>query len=325
MKKIILTSWILALYFPLHAQIDSLPKGKTDGKTDTVRIGNLIILKNANKEHKDEISKDDSSLNSLKIGSIEINKNRVSIDAWGGILKAEKTSNGRKKELTIRKSQASKLSNVKTNWFSFDLGYANFRDASPVLLYTLPPGANYIPYVSSQSFKLINTKSSNFNLWIVQQKVNLYEHKLNLKYGFGFEMFNFRFDQPISFRNDMATNMFIDNISFSKNKLFAKYLTVPFQLNFKSNPESKKSFYGSIGLSAGYLLNSRNKQISAERGKQKIDGNFNLNNWRTATIVELGVGGIRLFGSFGNSNLFDNSSKNFTLYPYSIGLRFSNF
>ena len=138
-------------------------------------------------------------------------------------------------------------------------------------------------------------------------------------------MFNFRLEQPVSFRNDLPNKMILDNISFSKNKLFAKYLTVPFQLNFKSDPKSNKSFYMSAGMSAGYLVDARNKQKSSERGKQKYDGNFNLNNWRFATIGELGVGGIRLYGSYGLTNLFDKNVSTIEFHPYTIGLRFSNF
>jgi hypothetical protein len=138
-------------------------------------------------------------------------------------------------------------------------------------------------------------------------------------------MFNFRLEQPVSFRNDLPNKMILENISFSKNKLFAKYLTVPFQFNFKSDPKSNKSFYMSAGMSAGYLVDARNKQKSSERGKQKQDGNFNLNNWRFATIGELGVGGIRLYGSYGLTNMFAKNLTHFEFHPYTIGLRFSNF
>jgi hypothetical protein len=81
----------------------------------------------------------------------------------------------------------------------------------------------------------------------------------------------------------------------------------------------------SAGMSAGYLVDARNKQISSERGKQKHDGNFNLNNWRFATIGELGVGGIRLYGSYGLTNMFEQSVSRIEFHPYTIGLRFSNF
>jgi hypothetical protein len=217
-----------------------------------------------------------------------------------------------------------KLKNVTTNWFSFDLGYANYIDESPQMAYlAIYPPSKY--WVNSGSLKLDNRKASNFNIWIVQQKLNVYQHKINLKYGVGFEMFNFRFEQPVSFRNEPGKTLYMDDVNFTKNKLFVKYLTVPVQLNFQPNPYSRKGFYASIGLSAGYLVDARNKQISPERGKQKYDGTFELNNLRFATIGELGIGGIRLYGSYGSINLFDKNQSHFSFFPYALGLRFSNF
>jgi hypothetical protein len=260
---------------------------------DTVRIGRLNIIKSQDSSHK----KDWESM----VEDGDFDNTHISIE------RAPK-----------------KLKNVTTNWFSFDLGYANYRDESvqKIADFSLP----YSKYfVNSSSLKLDNRKASNFNIWIVQQKLNLYQHKINLKYGVGFEMFNFRFEQPVSFRNEPGKTVFIDDVNFTKNKLFTKYLTVPVQLNFQPNPYSRKGFYASIGLSAGYLVDARNKQKSAERGKQKYDGNFELNNWRFATIGELGIGGIRLYGSYGSINLFDKKQSDLSLFPYAIGLRFSNF
>ena len=263
---------------------------------DTVRLGRLNIIKSQDSLHK----KDWESM----IEDGDFDNTHISIE------RAPK-----------------KLKNVTTNWMSFDLGYANYRDESEQMAYlAIYPGLPYNKYwVNSGSLKLDNRKSSNFNIWIVQQKLNIYQHKINLKYGVGFEMFNFRFEQPVSFRNEPGKTVFIDDVNFTKNKLFVKYLTVPVQLNFQPNPYNRKGFYASIGLSAGYLVDARNKQISPERGKQKYDGNFELNNFRFATIGELGIGGIRLYGSFGSINLFDKNQSSFSLFPYSIGLRFSNF
>ena len=263
---------------------------------DTVRLGRLHIIKSQDSNHK---------------------KN------WESMIEDGDFDNTR---ISIERAP-KKLKNVTTNWFSFDLGYANYRDESPQMLASMIyPGQPYSKYfVNSGSLKLDNRKASNFNLWIVQQKLNLYQHKINLKYGVGFEMFNFRFEQPVSFRNEPGKTVFIDDVNFTKNKLFVKYLTVPVQLNFQPNPYSRKGFYASIGLSTGYLVDSRNKQISAERGKQKYDGTFELNNLRFATIGELGIGGIRLYGSYGSINLFDKNQSRFSLFPYALGLRFSNF
>jgi len=267
---------------------------------DTVRLGRLNIIKSQDKNNK----KDWQSM----IEDGDFDNTNISIE------RAPK-----------------KLKNVTTNWFSFDLGYANFRDQSDQMVYLMGipstyPGLPYNKYwVNSSNLKLDNRKASNFNIWIVQQKLNLYQHKINLKYGVGFEMFNFRFEQPVSFRNEPGKKVFMDDVNFTKNKLFVKYLTVPVQLNFQPNPYNRKGFYASIGLSAGYLVDARDKQISAERGKQKYDGTFELNNLRFATIGELGIGGVRLYGSFGSINLFDKNKSNLTLFPYAIGLRFSNF
>jgi len=194
----------------------------------------------------------------------------------------------------------------------------------------LAANPNVLPYgpgpiMSPENFSLNNKKSTNVNIWVVTQKLNLYQHKINLKYGLGVEMFNFRFDKSISFREDIEKNVKFDVIPFTKNKLLVKYLTVPVQFNFSPNPYNKKAFYASIGMSAGYLWNAKNKQISGERGKEKFRGNFNLNDWRFATIGELGVGAVRLYGSFANSNLFNKNQSFIDMQPFAVGLRFSKF
>jgi hypothetical protein len=221
-----------------------------------------------------------------------------------------------------------KLKNTETNWWTMDIGFANFIDKSPNLMW-LAANPSALPYgpplMSPENFSLINKKSTNVNVWVVTQKINLYQHKINFKYGLGVEMFNFRFDKPISFREDIEKSVKFDVVSFTKNKLLVKYLTVPVQINFSPNPTNKKAFYASIGMSAGYLWNAKNKQISGERGKEKFRGNFNLNDWRIATIGELGVGAVRLYGSFANTNLFNQNQSFIDMQPFAIGLRFSKF
>ena len=295
---------------------------------DTIRTGNDTVL----------IGSD-----TLKIGSILIvNKKEAEATNFKTIIKIGDASYGRPtdgeygwikgdfKKTKIEIARGPKtLKNIETNWFIFDLGFANFIDKSPTL-YWLAANPNSLPFypgpvMSPENFTLNNKKSTNVNIWVVAQKLNLYQHKINLKYGLGVEMFNFRFDKPISFREDIVTNIKMDVVSFTKNKLLVKYLTVPVQINFSPNPTNKKAFYASIGMSAGYLWNAKNKQISGERGKEKFRGNFNLNDWRFATIGELGVGAVRLYGSFANSNLFNKNQSFVDMQPFAVGLRFSKF
>ena len=77
------------------------------------------------------------------------------------------------------------------------------------------------------------------------QRLNLIKHYVNLKYGFGLELNNYQFKSALSL-NEGGTNpytcsqninhpfIFRDSISFSKNKLAADYVTVPFMLNFRN-------------------------------------------------------------------------------------------
>ena len=113
----------------------------------------------------------------------------------------------------------------------------------------------------------------------------------------------------MSFRNEPTNYVFNDSIHFSKNKLYAEYLTVPFMVNFTPDLANKNSLCFSAGVSAGYLISSRNKQISNERGKQKISGNFDLEPFRLAIVGEIGLGSVRLYGSYSLNTFHKESGK----------------
>ena len=317
----------------------------------TIAIGNVVIGKWSNEEKENNTSRnrkkfspynttidfDDKKVSfdisqsvnedTVRLGRLQIIKSQDSNykKDWVSMIEEGDFDNTK---ITIKRTP-KKLKNTETNWWILDLGFANFVDKSPTL-YWLAANPNSLPFypgpvMSPENFTLNNKKSTNVNIWVVTQKLNLYQNKINLKYGLGVEMFNFRFDKSISFREDIEKNVKFDVIPFTKNKLLVKYLTVPVQFNFSPNPYNKKAFYASIGMSAGYLWNAKNKQISGERGKEKFRGNFNLNDWRFATIGELGVGAVRLYGSFANSNLFNENQSFVDMQPFAVGLRFSKF
>ena len=314
----------------------------------TIAIGNVVIVKKQGEQNYNynrrirkpygttinfadkKVSFDISpSVNedTVRLGSLQIIKSQDSNYKKDWVSMVEE-GNFDNTNITIKRVP-KKLKNIETNWWIFDLGFANFIDKSPTL-YWLAANPNSLPFypgplMSPENFSLNNKKSTNVNIWVVSQKLNLYQHKINLKYGLGVEMFNFRFDKPISFREDITTNVKYDVVSFTKNKLLVKYLTVPIQINFTPNPTNRKAFYASMGMSLGYLWNAKNKQISGERGKEKFRGNFNLDDWRFATIGELGVGAVRLNGSFANNNLFNKNQSFIDMQPFAVGLRFSKF
>lgn len=239
------------------------------------------------------------------------------------IIKKKGEPGTRKSEVLVEKKPV-KPSNVSTNWWILDLGFANVEDktaygttAANSYLKTIRPGEAAF---TKEDLKLRSGKSSNINLWIFMQRLNLAKHHLNLKYGLGLEMFNFRYSNNISYHKNPAY-IFRDSVDFSKNKLYVGYLSVPFMINVNTNPGRKKGLSFSAGVSAGYRIGSRNKQISGERDKVKVKDDFDLEQFRLAYIGELGIGPVRLFGSYSTTRLHQ---KGLEQYPYSFGIRFSN-
>lgn len=287
MKQSIMAVACLVVTSIGFAQTDSTAKN-----ADTIKVGNFVIIK---KKNAGNVSDDTEK----KRGSLEYSIER----------------------------RTRRRSNISTNWWIMDLGFANMRDQTD---YAAAQAGGYFRTlrpadgpVTQNSYKLINGKSSNVNIWFFMQKVNLYKHVVNLKYGLGLEMYNFRYDTRLSYRKDPAPYVFNDSISFTKNKLYVEYLTIPVMLNVNTTPDSRRGFSFSAGVSAGYLTNSRNKQISGERGKEKIKGDFNFENWRIALIGEMGLGPVRLYGSY-SLNRLQKEVTRVEQYPYTVGIRFSN-
>ena len=276
MKKIYTMIAAIMVAGASFAQTDS-----TKATTDTIKVGNFIIIKN--------------------------NKSR---------------EGGKSSDVTVLR-KPYKPTKLSTNWFIFDLGFANVNDQTD---YASADAKNYLRTIRPQDqpitkddLRLKASKSSNVNIWFVMQKLNLTKGYVNLKYGVGLEMFNLRYETNINYSNN-PSYIFRDSINFSKNKLYAGYLTVPFMVNINTAP-GKKGLSLSAGISAGYLIGSHDKQVSGERGKDKTHGSLGLEQFRLAYVGELGLGPIRLFGSYAVTKLHE---KGLEQYPYSFGIRFSN-
>ncbi|MBL0181234.1 MAG: outer membrane beta-barrel protein [Chitinophagaceae bacterium] len=254
------------------------------------------------------------------------------------IVKEGKTNGGRDRSVRMRRDNSpKKLRNVSTNWGILDLGFSNYDDKT---VYNPAGMGGYLvdrpgyPALGKSDFKLRTGKSVNVNIWLFMQRVNLIKHHVNLKYGLGLELNNYRYKSSISYRESgaepysnvpairTAPFIFRDSIAFSKNKLAADYLTVPFMLNFTSHPaHNNKGVSLSVGVSAGYLYSQRNKQKSDERGKLRNKGDYDLERFKFSYVAELGIGPIRLYGSYSPQSMY---KRTLDMRPYTIGLRFSN-
>jgi Outer membrane protein beta-barrel domain len=288
MSKLFTLMALVAICTVANAQ--SIP-GK---ESDTIRIGNIIITKDGNKNEEDKNSRT---------------------------------------HITMGRNYHRKLSKVSTNWGIIDLGIANYSDktnysATGNFLYNRP-GTTAL---GKNDFKLRAGKSIDVNIWFFMQRLSLVKQYVNLKYGLGLELNNYRYnlDANISY---LEHNTFVaglagspviirDSIQFTKNKLAADYLTVPLMLNFSSSPGyTNKGISLSVGVSAGYLYSSRNKQKSQERGKEKNKGDYDLERFKLSYVAELGIGPVRLYGSYSPKSFYGTGLD---MRPYTLGIRFSN-
>src|SRR6185295_5288723 len=112
-----------------------------------------------------------------------------------------------------------------------------------------------------------------------------------------FNMYNYRYNSNISFQEE-SPFVKMDTIDFSKNKLYAAYATIPLMLNVSPFPHHRNGFNFSFGVSAGYRMNTNTKQISDERGKMKNHDNFDMDPWLLAYMAEIGMGPIKVYGSY---------------------------
>ncbi len=153
--------------------------------------------------------------------SVKIQRNNDTIRI-GGMIILKKGEPNEKKHVTVTVGNRYKRktnSNVSTSSFIVDLGFANWVDKTN---YSNATSDGYIinkpgsPELVANDFKLKTIKSVNVNIWFFMQRLNLVKHYVNLKYGLGVELNNYRFKSAISF-NEGGANPYnpTQNISTS--------------------------------------------------------------------------------------------------------------
>lgn len=217
-------------------------------------------------------------------------------------------------------TKRKKNPNVSTNWWVVDLGFANYNDKTN---YADAVASGFIaPGMTGDNFDLRTGKSVNVNIWMFMQRLNLIKHVVNLKYGLGVELNNYRFDdERVRFqKNPTFISLYQGYTDLKKNKLAADYVTVPMMLNFNLTPQKKNAFGFSAGVSAGYLYSARQKTKMGDN-KEKLHNDFDLNKWKLSYVGEANFGPVKLYGSYAFKSMWE---KGLDQTPYNVGLRFSN-
>jgi hypothetical protein len=241
----------------------------------------------------------------------------------GGVIivrKGDKNDTTKNTNVVISNRKSRKNANVTTNWWIVDLGFANFQDETN---YGTAAAQAFAPGVGKDQFDLRTGKSVNVNIWMFMQRLNLVQHFVNLKYGLGVELNNYRFDdERVRFQKNPTVitldPAFAQNIK--KNKLAADYVTLPVMLNLNFTPKRDKGFGLSAGVSAGYLYSARQKTKNNDDDKEKLHDNFDLRKWKLSYIGEASLGPVKLYGSYAMKSMWE---KALDQTPYNFGIRFS--
>ncbi len=253
-----------------------------------------------------------SSSDTLRVGSIIIIKDG----------RENKTEDNDQKHRSVHRSRWK--NKVSTNWFIVDLGFANHNDKTN---YGSTEAQDFVHGTTlakpaAKSDFTVKTGSFNFNLWLFMQRMSLYKQVVNLKYGAGIELYKYYYKSDIRYIEGPDPYVERQDVSFKRNKLAFDYVTVPLMLNINPNPGHKNGGINvSAGISASYLYGARNKQKSDDFGKEKFAGDFNLERWKLAYIAELGLGPVRLYGSYAITPLHQYGVDQ---HPYAVGVRFSS-
>ena len=303
---------------------DSLSVNKTDSfvlKTDKIVMGKTTILSktdtvNGKQQKTVEISVSGEGLGEMIEKQIDFFTNRdkkpgKKVEGFD-LFKTEKLVEGFDLFKTEKKKE---LKNIENFWWVLDLGFSGYTDQSN---YALARTIGFVaPNVGKDQLKLNMAASRNVNLWILMQRVNLVKHRLNLKYGVGLEMNNYRFEQEnIQFQKN-PTAIYLGMVEYNKVKLAADYITVPMMLNLNTSPEKSNGLRLSAGVSAGFLYSSRFK--TKEGGDiDKIRSDFDLEPFKFSWVGELGLGPITLYTNFAMNNMWN---KGLDMRPYNVGIR----
>jgi hypothetical protein len=247
-------------------------------------------------------------VDTIKIGGMIIIKKRNRND----------TTENRDTDVTVNQHRYHKPSNLTTNWGIVDLGFANYQDNTNYgssAVQQIIPGAT-----DKDALELRTGKSVNVNVWFFMQRLNMIAHVVNLKYGLGLELNNYRYDRDLVFQKNPLRIMPATE-EIKKGKLAVDYVTIPMMLNFNLTPKRDEGFGFSAGVSAGYLYSARYKTKDANDDKHKVHDNFDLNQWKLSYIGELNMGVVKLYGSYALKNMWDNALDQ---QPYNVGIRFSH-
>ena len=211
-----------------------------------------------------------------------------------------------------------------THWGILDLGLntvadnTNYNSAAAKAFLNVPANRQ-----NSSLFNLRQGKSINVNIYPFMETLYALKRKnqkINISVGLGLQLYNFRYENPISYTRNPNT-VVLDSMSFKKNKLAFDYLNLPLMITFKTRLHNDKWLVYGVGITAGYSIATWTKQEFGSH-KVKLHDDFGFSNFNSCLTGEIGLSNtIRFYGTYQLTNMF-TTSTGMSQHPISFGIRF---
>jgi hypothetical protein len=217
----------------------------------------------------------------------------------------------RRDSLRRRDSKPSGF-NFGLTFSRFDLGLTTLVDNGS---FTLSPANDFLSYRS--------WKSSNVGFDLIQFGYRMSPNfKIYLSGGFDWMLLRLRKD--ITIQRDAPVLTYVnDPIHYSKNRFSSTYVRIPlsFEIRSREYSDGKRARFV-FGPEAGILTGARVKQISEEKGKQKLDDDYHFAKIRYGAFARLGYGGAGFYAKYYFNDMFENSPAQAGLKNFAVGLTF---
>ena len=212
----------------------------------------------------------------------------------------------------------------KTGITTVDLGINILKDNTN---YSAPAVKSFLNVPASQQnaslFDLRQGKSINVNIYplLVRYKaLQTHGQRIYITSGLGLQLYNFRFDQPITYTRDPQVVILYAQ-PFKKDKLAMDYMNVPLMFTFKTRLSKKNWLVYGGGITEGFRLDSWTKQVLSSGKKVKVHDAFGLADFNTCLTAEFGIENyFRLFASYQITSLYTNGLDQ---HPVCFGFRFT--
>lgn len=212
----------------------------------------------------------------------------------------ERNNSRRSNRDTIRRQDETKGRFMGGFTFTrIDLGLSKLIDDGS---FSLSPTNDFLDYEATR------TSTVSFDVLQFGYRFN---QNFKVYVAGGFDWTLIRLKKDITLLNEPQELSYLqEDIHFDKNRFSSSYVHIPlnFELRSKENDNGKR-FYFVFGPEVGFLLNGKIKQISDERGKQKVKDDYHFQPFRYGGTVRLGYGGIGIFAKYYMNDMFDSPAQ----------------